>query len=480
MNFQAIRRILGYIMCVEAVFLLPALLISLAHGERSAAWGLLVTMLLLLVIGFPLSRLRARRKDFYAREGFLTVGLSWLVVSLFGALPFFISGAIPSYIDCFFETVSGFTTTGASILKNVEAMPMGLLYWRSFTHWLGGMGVLVFLLAIGPAAGDGGESLYLLRAESPGVKVDKLVPRMRRSASILYVIYIALTILQFILLVFDMPVFDAVTTSFATAGTGGFAIKNDSMASYSAYCQTVTTVFMFLFGVNFSVYYLLLLRRFRQAFGTEELWGYAAIACTSILIITCNILPIFGTFGKSLHHAAFTVASIMSTTGFAISDFDQWPALSRCILLCLMFIGACAGSTGGGLKVVRVLLLGKIAYRSARRSFHPSEVRMIHMDGAPMDDETVDSVSTFTVTYFMLTALFTLLLSVDGLDFTTTFSSVAACLNNIGPALGLAGPTLNYTCYSWFGKLVLSFAMLFGRLEIYPMLLLFIPDAWKK
>ena len=480
MNFQIIRKILGHIMCVEAVFMLPALGISLARGERRSVMGFAITMLLLLVLGLILSRKQAERKDYYAREGFITAGLTWLVVSIFGALPFTISGAIPSFVDSFFETVSGFTTTGASILTHVEGLPMGILYWRSFTHWLGGMGVLVFLLAISPIMGDTGDALYLLRAESPGINVGKLVPRMRRSAATLYLIYVALTVLQFVLLVFDMPVFDALTTAFGTAGTGGFAIKNDSLTSYSVYSQAVTTVFMFLFAVNFTVYYLLLLRRFRQALGSQELLCYLGIAVVSILIISVDILPIFGSLGTAVHHASFTVGSVMSTTGFAISDFDLWPELSRCILLVLMFIGACAGSTGGGIKVVRILLLVRIAKREVRRTLHPHEVKMVHMDGMTVDEKTVSSVANFVLIYIVITTISTLLLALEGKDFTTTFSSVAACINNVGPGLGAVGPTLNYSCYTWFGKLVLSFAMLFGRLELYPMLALFIPSAWKK
>jgi len=481
MNYRAIRSIIGRIMMVEAAFMLPALLISALRREGRVAFGFALTVGGLLAFGLPMALLKRDHKTYYAREGLIAVGLSWLTVSLFGALPFFLSGAIPSFVDCFFEAVSGFTTTGASVLDNVETLPRGLLYWRSFTHWLGGMGVLVFLLALAPASRETGESLHLLRAESPGVNVGKLVPRMHRSALILYEIYIAMTLLQIILLLLGkMPLFDAVTVALGTAGTGGFAIKNDSIASYGAYNQIVITVFMALFGVNFNVYYLLLLRHFRQAFKNEELWVYFGTFAVSSLVIAVNTLSLFGSFGTALHYSAFTAASVMSTTGYVTADWELWPQLSRTLLLLLMFMGASAGSTGGGLKVARILILLKSARRSIRRSLHPRAVGLVHMDGQALEDGTVHEVNTFTAIYFLLMAGFTLVLSLDGLDFETTFSSVVSCMNNIGPAMNLAGPTLNYSCYSGFGKLLLSFSMLFGRLELYPMLMLFTPSAWRK
>ena len=480
MNLLAICRILGLALEVEAAFMTPALVIGLAKGEWNAVASLSAVMALLLVAGEILRHVRLRRADFNAREGFVTVGLCWLLLSLFGALPFYLSHAVPSYVDCFFETVSGFTTTGASVIPAVEDLPMSLLYWRSFTNWLGGMGVLVFVLAVSSIADNSGDTLHLLRAESPGVKVGKLVPRMRRSTTILYLIYIGLSIAMFILLVFDMPVFDALTVVFATGGTGGFSIRNAGMAVYSDYCQTVMTVFMLLFSVNFTVYYMLLVGRFRSALHNEELIAFAGITAASIAMVTYNILPQFGSVRQALHNAAFTVASIISTTGFAISDFDLWPWFSKILLVTLMFIGACAGSTGGGVKVVRVVLAVKIVKRGFRRALHPQEVRSVHMDGEVVDDETADSVAVFLLIYLMLFVGMLFLLSFEGLDFTTTFSGLAACLNNIGPALAKAGPTLNYNCFSPFGKLILSFAMLFGRLELYPMLILFIPSAWKK
>jgi len=480
MNYPMIRNMLGFVLAIVGIFMLPALLIALFRAEWNAALGFGITIAVMAVLSLLMSRKRPARRDYYTREGLATVGLTWVLVSVFGALPFTLSGSIPSYVDAFFETASGFTTTGASILADIESLPVSILYWRSFTHWLGGMGVLVFFLAVSPVTGDSGAAMHLLRAESPGVRVGKMVPRMRRNAIILYAIYVVLTILMFVLLAFDMPLFDALTTAFATAGTGGFAIKNDSLASYSLYSQIVTTVFMMLFGVNFSVYYLLLLRKFRNVIRNSELWAYWAIALGSSVIIALNILPIHGSFFNSFHHASFTVASVMSTTGFAISDFDMWPELSKMLLLLLMFVGASAGSTGGGLKVVRIVLLGKIVRRGIRLSLRPNEVKMIHLDGEPQEKALIDACSVYLMTFFTLFAMFTLLLSLEGFDFITTFSAVSACINNVGPGFGAVGPTMNFSAFSPFGKILLSFAMLFGRLEIYPMLVLFVPNTWKK
>ncbi len=480
MNLLVICRILGVALEVEAAFMAPALGIALFRGEWNAVAALSATMALLLLTGEILRRIKARRSEYYAREGFVTVGLTWLLLSAFGALPLYLSHAVPSYIDCFFETVSGFTTTGASVIPKVEELPMSLLYWRSFTNWLGGMGVLVFVLAVSPLADNSGETLHLLRAESPGVKVGKLVPRMRRSTTILYMIYIGLSVIMFFLLVVDMPAFDALTAVFATGGTGGFSVRNEGMAAYSSYCQTIMTIFMLLFSVNFTVYYLLLIGHFRSALRNEELWTFLGITAASITAICVNILPQYGSLRLAIHNASFTVASIVSTTGFSISDVDRFPWFSKTLLVVLMFIGACAGSTGGGVKVVRVVLAVKYVKRGVRRAIHPQEVRSIHMDGETVDDETVDSVAVFLLIYLMLFVGMLILLALEGLDFTTTFSGLAACLNNIGPALGKAGPTLNYNCFSPFGKVILSFAMLFGRVELYAMLLLFIPWAWKK
>ena len=482
MNYRIITRIVGRILCVEAAFLIPALLISLLGGERAAAMGILVTIAACAVIGVLLALVKPTREGFYARDGFVTVGLAWIVVSLFGALPFFLSREIPNFMDALFETVSGFTTTGASILPNVEKLSNGLLYWRSFTHWLGGMGVLVFVLAIGPiTSGEGGNAMYLLRAESPGPQVSKLVPRMRSTAMILYAIYIVMTILQVALLLFGgMPLFDAVTIAFGTAGTGGFAIKATSMAGYSSYCQIVTGVFMVLFGINFSIYYLLLIRQFRRVLRSEELRAYLLIILAAVVIIALDILHTYQSFGRALHESFFQVASIITTTGFATADFNAWPELSRTVLILLMIVGACAGSTGGGIKVSRFLLLIKSAKRSLAQTLRPNSVRLIHMDGELVDDPTVSNVRSYLVLYCLIAGLSMLVLSLDNFSFDTNFSAVMACLNNVGPGLGAVGPASNYSAYSLLSKLVLTFNMLLGRLELYPIIILFSPSAWKK
>ena len=482
MNYRMIGNIIGKVLIVEAEFMLPALLISAIRGEGAAALGLGCALAAALAAGLPLSLQKPKKSDFFAREGLATVGLAWVFVSIFGALPFFISGAIPNFIDCLFETASGFTTTGATILNEIEGMAHGLLYWRSFTHWLGGMGVLVFLLVLNPLTNrNSGESMHLLRAESPGVRITKLVPRMKNSATILYLIYIALTAIQAILLLCGgNSVFDSVTLAFGTAGTGGFAVRNDSMISYSAYTQWIVTLFMFLFGVNFNVYFLLLLRQFKKAVGNEELHGYVCIMVLSTALIMVNTWSYFGGFWESLRHATFQVLSIMSTSGFVTVDFDQWPQMSRTILVLLMFCGACAGSTGGGLKVVRVQLLFKNACRSIHRAFHPNAVRLIHSDGEIMDDKTVSSVSAYFIIYAGLIALTTLLISVDGFSLETNFTAVVSCINNVGPGMDAVGAVQNYAGFSWFSKLVLTLAMLTGRLEIFPMLALFFPSLWKK
>lgn len=482
MNYRAVFNIIGKVLVIVAVFMCPALIISLCLKENGGAVAFLISVVLCVAIGLPLARLKPKRADIYAREGFVTVGLAWVFVSLLGALPFLISGAIPNYIDCVFETVSGFTTTGATIIGDVECLPRGILYWRSFTHWLGGMGVLVFLLILNPLSDKNtGEGMHLLRAESPGIKASKLVPRMKDSAKILYLIYIALTVLEFVLLVVGrMPLFDALCLSFGTAGTGGFGVLNDSVASYSPYCQWVITVFMLLFGVNFNVYFLLLIRKFRNALKNEELIVFASIVGASIAVISVNIFRQYSGVGETLRAAAFQVASIISTTGFSTVDFDQWPQLSRTILVALMFCGACAGSTGGGAKVIRIIISFKSARRSIYKIMHPNSVRIIHVDGERIDDETVSAVGAYMLAYFIITAAAILLISLDGMNFETNFTAVAACLNNIGPGLGGVGPVENYSAFSWFSKLVLTLSMLIGRLEIYPILLLFTTSVWRK
>ncbi len=482
MNRRMILYLICYILRIEGACLVPALVISLVKGETAAAFGIGLSILLCGFFSLSTYLYRVKTKEIGAREGFLTVALSWIAVSLFGALPFLFSGAIPNFIDCLFETISGFSTTGASILTEIEGMPMGLLYWRSFTHWLGGMGVLVFLLAVAPMGKGKNSLLHVMRAESPGPQVDKLVPRLQKSAMILYSIYIGLTLIQIVfLLAGGMPVFDSFCTAFGTAGTGGFGIKNDSMAGYSPYLQTVCTVFMALFGINFSVFYLLILRQFSQVLKNHELRLYLFVMLGSIALITINVLPTFqGHIGEALHHVAFTVSSIMTTTGFATVDFNLWPGFSKMLLVILMVFGACAGSTGGGIKAARVLLLFKSARRSVLRMLRPRSITQVHMDGQLVEEDTIQGAYSYLTVYILIAALSMLLISIDEFSLETNITAVMACLNNIGPGMDLVGPTGNYAAFSGFSKVVLSFDMLVGRLEIFPMLMLFVPQAWRR
>ena len=483
MNFKMIGRFLGLILFVEAVFMLPALLISLFCGEMRAVSAFLFTILFIL----PLSGLlycfcRKAPRGFYAREGMISVGLIWIVMSLVGCMPFVLSGAIPRFVDAFFEIVSGFTTTGASILRHVEGLPKGILYWRSFSHWVGGMGVLVFLLAIAPTFGrHDGYTLYIMRAESPGPSVGKLVPKIRTTAAILYGIYIVLTLFNILFLLFGgMSLFEAVCTAFGTAGTGGFGVKNDSIAGYSPYIQTVCTVFMFLFGVNFTCYFLLLRRQLKAAVSDEELRLYFGIAAFSILAITLNLRGFYPTLSETVRHAAFQVSSIMTTTGFATTDFNLWPAFSKTILLCLMMIGACAGSTGGGIKCARLLLLVKNLARSIRNLCSPQRVQAVRVNGKSVSEKTLENTNAYLAAYVMILFLSFLIISVDGNSITTNLSAVMACFNNIGPGLDMVGPTGNYAAFSPLSKLVLSVDMLAGRLEIFPILVLLSHGTWRK
>ena len=482
MNYKMMGRFTAQMLLIEGIFLIPALLISLFLGESAAAYGFAVTLGLIALVGGPMYFFcRDAKSAFYATDGMVCVAVSWFVLSLVGAIPFYVSEAIPFYIDALFETVSGFTTTGASILPEVEHMAKGLMYWRSFTHWVGGMGVLVFLLAIAPSKGnEQGFTMHLLRAESPGPSVDKLVPKMRKTAAILYFLYIILTVLDFLfLIVGGMPVFDAVCTSFGTAGTGGFGIKNDSIASYSPYLQNVTTVFMLLFGVNFSCYYLLTQRQIKNVLKDEELRLYVLIVLGSIGLVVWNLGDFYPTLEETVRHAAFQVSSIITTTGFATTDFDLWPSFSRTILLCLMVIGACAGSTGGGLKVARVLLLFKSLKRNIAQMLHPRKVQVIRNNGSVVSERIVANTNAYLCAYVVLMFGSFLLISLDGYSVGTNFSAVLSCLNNIGPGLELAGPTCNFSIFSTFSKLVLILDMLLGRLEIFPILVLFSPDTWK-
>lgn len=483
MNVKMLSRIIGLTVLLTAAFMAVPLLLALVDGEPNnvAAYG--VTMGLMAVFGLALF-LFSRNGDrtFYAQEGFAATGLSWVVMSLFGALPFCIGGEIPHYIDALFEIISGFTTTGASILSDVEALSLCNIYWRSFSHWLGGMGMLVFLLAVVPEARkSAGSGMYLMRAESPGPSVGKLTPHLRQTAMILYGMYFLLTLLCVgFLLLGGMPVFDSFCIAFGTAGTGGFSIRNSGMADYSAYLQSVVTIFMFLFGVNFSLYFLLLIRQFKSVFKNEELRLYAGIAAGSILLITVNITGMYGSVREALHHAAFQVSSIMTTTGYASVDFEQWPAFSKAVLFALMFVGACAGSTAGGLKVSRVLLLLKSIRRTVRKALHPRRVQSVRMDGHVIDEETSNNVNAYLAVYCVILLLSFVVISVDGYSIGTNISAVAACFNNVGPGFELVGATGNYGHYSDFSKLVLSADMLLGRLEIFPLLVLFSPDTWSR
>ena len=409
----------------------------------------------------------------------MTVALSWIVLSISGALPFMISGSIPHPIDAIFETVSGFTTTGSSILTDVEVLPHSIIFWRSFTHWIGGMGVLVFLLSLLPLAG--GYHMNLMRAESPGPSVSKLVPKVQSTAKILYTIYFGMTMLQIIFLLLGrMPLFDALCITFGSAGTGGFGIKNDSMGSYSTYCQVVTTIFMIAFGVNFSAYYLILTKKFRQAFSIEEVRGYLGIIAAAILIIAFNTRHLFSGIGTAVQQAAFQVGSIITTTGYSTTDFNQWPSLSKAVLVLLMFIGACAGSTGGGIKVSRILLLCKAARKELQLYLHPNAVKKIKMDQKLVSHEMMRSTNIFLTVYLIIFAVSVLIVSIDNFDLVSTFTSVATTLNNIGPGLEVAGPLGNFSSFSYLSKSVMIFDMLAGRLEIFPLLLLFCRGTWKR
>lgn len=466
---------------VEAGFMLPALLIAVYHGEQNTVFGFLTGMVITLVVSLLLYLLcRKARKGFYAREGLVCVGASWIMMSLLGCLPFYFSREIPRFIDALFETVSGFTTTGASVLPQVETMSMGNLYWRSFTHWLGGMGVLVFVLAIGRGREkNDGYTMHLLRAESPGPKVEKLVPKMRDTTKILYFIYIFLTVLNVVfLLAGRMPLFDAVCTAFGTAGTGGFGIKNDSIAGYSPYLQNVCTVFMLLFGVNFSCYYMLAIRQVKNVFRDEELRFYLGMVTGSILLIAWNVRGFYGSVGETFRHAAFQVASIVTTTGFATTDFDLWPSFSKAIILGLMIVGACAGSTGGGFKCGRALLLIKSLRRNVRQILHPRKVQVVRVNGQMVAERVLDNTNAYLAAYVFIVVFSFIVISIDGFSPMTNFSAVMACFNNIGPGLEGVGPTCNFGNYGLISKALLIVDMLAGRLEIFPILILFSRSTW--
>ena len=481
MNFKMMGKLISQIQFVEAIFMVPALALCIYDKDMKAAGAFACSLLIIAVFSLVMFLIcRKAQKKFYAREGLVCVALSWIMMSLFGALPFVISGEIPHYVDALFETVSGFTTTGASILNDVESMSRGLLFWRSFTHWIGGMGVLVFLLAVVSVGGNNsGYTMHLLRAESPGPNVGKLVPKMSSTAKILYLMYFLLTVLDFAFLrAGGMSIFEAVCTAMGTAGTGGFGVRNDSLAGYSTYIQVVTTVFMLLFGVNFSCYYMLAIRRFREVFKDEELRMYFLIVVSAIVIITINIRPLYDSLGIAIRDASFQVASITTTTGFATADFDTWPSLSKGIIVFLMAMGACAGSTGGGFKVGRALLVIKNLKRNIHQTLNPRKVMVVRNNGQMIEEKVINNTSAYLAAYVVIVVISFLLVSIDGKSVTTNLTSVLSCVNNIGPGLEGVGPTCNFGSFSVFSKIVFIIDMLAGRLELFPLIILLSKNTW--
>lgn len=478
MNYSIVLYILGCVLKFESAFLVLPALVGLIYREH-ASISYLAVAVLCLILGVLLTHKKPRSTNLYTREGFVAVALSWIIMSIFGAIPFVLTGDIPFYVDALFETISGFTTTGSSILTDVESISKASLFWRSFSHWIGGMGVFVFIMAILPMMG--GSTMNLMKAESPGPSVSKLVPHVKDTAKILYGIYIAITICEAtILRALGMPLFDSLTTTFGTVGTGGFGIRNDSIAGYSPAIQITITVFMILSGINYTAYFYILTGKIKELFKIEEVRWYLAIIFGSVAVITWNVRSLYPTFSETLRHAFFQVGSIITTTGYATTDFDLWPALSKTLLVTLMFIGACAGSTSGGMKVSRILILLKTIRKELSLIIHPRQVKKIRMDGHPVDHETLRSANVFLVVYFVLLLTSMLLISVDEFDFSTNFTSVVTVLNNIGPGLNLVGPTQNFSIFSPFSKFVLMFDMLAGRLELFPMMILLMPSTWKR
>lgn len=477
LNLRMVVHLLGWVLCIESLFLCFPLVASVIFWEP-VIWVYVVVALGCLAVGFALTRCKPKRTDFYAPEGFVTVALSWILLGMTGSIPFVLTGEIPFYIDALFETVSGFTTTGATILTDVETLSKASLLWRSTTHWVGGMGVLVFVLAIIPLVG--GHSIYLLRAESPGPSVSKFGPHMKDTAITLYKIYMAMTLIQMVLLLLGrVSLFDALNIAMSTAGTGGFGLYNTSIAGYSVYVQVVVAIFMLLFGVNFNLYYALLCRRAKDVFKSEELRVYLALAAFATITIAINIVRQVGSVSEALNQAFFQVTSIMSTTGFSTADFNLWPDYSRTLLVILTIIGACAGSTAGGMKISRVILLVKHARRELRFLNHPRSVEVIHFEGKRVQHEVSRSVNAFLIVYLMIFVCSMVLLSADHFDFVTNFTATATTLGNVGPGLNIVGPTGNFSGFQPLSKLVLIFDMLAGRLELFPMLLLFTPSTWR-
>lgn len=478
MNYSMVLYILGYMLKFESAFLMLPVLIGIIYKE-DASLSYLAVAAVCLILGLLLTRKKPTSPNLYTREGFVTVALSWIVMSVFGAMPFVLTGDIPSYVDALFETISGFTTTGASILNDVESLTHTSLFWRSFTHWIGGMGVFVFIMAILPLMG--GSTMNLMKAESPGPSVSKLVPHVKDTAKILYGMYIAITLCEIVLLcAFGMPLFDSLCTSFGTVGTGGFGIKNSSIAGYAPSLQIIVTFFMILSGINYTFYFFILSKKIGDAFHIEEVRWYLLLILAAAGAIIYDIRHLYPTLGEAVRHAFFQVGSIITTTGYATADFDLWPSMSKTILVTLMFVGACAGSTGGGMKVSRLVILFKTIKKELSLIIHPREIRKIRIDGHVVEHNILRSTNVFLVIYFVLLLSSTLLISIDEFDFATNFTAVVSALNNIGPGLNHVGPTQNFSIFSAFSKFVLMFDMLAGRLELFPMMILFMPSTWRR
>ena len=478
MNYSIIRYILCWVLQIISGLMVLPCVTAVIYQEKSG-WAFAAVMVLGVLLGEIGKRIKPKSHVFYAREGFVTVALCWILISIVGAIPFVLCGEIPSFVDALFETISGFTTTGASILSEVESLSHCCLIWRSFTHWIGGMGVLVFLLTLIPAIG--GYNMHLMRAESPGFSVEKFVPRITESARILYGIYFVMTVVEIVLLALaGMPLFDNLCMSFGSAGTGGFGILNDSAASYTTLQQSIITIFIILFGINFNVYYLFLIKRPKDALKCEEMRAYLLIIATSVVLIAINARDCFGSWFEAFHHAGFQVGSIITTTGYSSVDFNLWPQFSKTILVLLMFCGACAGSTGGGIKVSRIVVLFKTIRNELRLSMHPRRVHLVRFEGRPLEKAVVHNIERFFAAYILLFGASFLILSLENLDFASTFTAVSATLNNIGPGLEAVGPMANFGHLSNLSKFTLMFDMLAGRLEVFPMLVLLMPSTWKK
>ena len=480
MNFRMVLKIIGTAIKYEAILLLLPLFVALYY-KQSDVYAFLITALITFPIGLLLSKIKINKKEMYAKEGFLIVGISWIIISFVGGLPFVISGAIPSIIDSFFETVSGFTTTGATILTEIESLPKGILFWRSLTHWIGGMGFLIFILALIPSLGS--NTIHLLKAESAGPSPSKIVPKMKETAKILYLIYFALTILEIVLLMFaGLSFYDAIIHALGTAGTGGFSNKNASVAAFNnPAAEWIITIFMLLFGVNFALYFYVIKGKIKEALMGEELRFYILTVISATVLITINILDINSwNIGESIRQSAFQVSSIMTTTGYATTDFNLWPTFSKIILLVLMFFGGMAGSTAGGVKNIRILILAKTVRREINKILHPKRVKCVKIDGRVVSEEVTSSVALYIVAYAMITLVAMLIVSIDGFDFTTTTTSVLTTMNNVGPGFEMVGPVGNFSAFSGLSKIVLSLCMLIGRLEIYPILIMFSSSLWKR